>query len=170
MDATNKERDNDRKLRRFGSLGCLTVIVVLAIGGWFAVRAVSSAVCTSYNSISNDFCDEWRYQSPPEDALPLPSGWRIEWTQLSCGSGGCPTRKYIVRPELTTESTARYVERIDELGWRRGEGFSARRGDLLLRAENPATGNSRSLIPRRFRSSEFVYVSLHVCGEAISCD
>ncbi|MDP9067874.1 MAG: hypothetical protein M3N53_05950 [Actinomycetota bacterium] len=77
-------------------LGPFMVIGLLLLTVFLLFAAIGDAVCADYNSFSNDFCDEWHYDTPPEDALPVFPGWEVEWYELSCGSGGCPARMYVL--------------------------------------------------------------------------
>jgi hypothetical protein len=128
-----------------------------AIGG-----AIGDAVCSSYNFISNDFCDRWHYEPPPEQAFPLPPGWTILSQHLDCGSGGCPTRVYVLRsPASSKDAVRRFVDEVRRMGWtvteRDGEDhFVGRMGDLEIVIEPTS---KRSLTPRSLRDARNVAVS-----------
>ncbi|MGH2660381.1 MAG: hypothetical protein ACRDHS_12160 [Actinomycetota bacterium] len=146
-------------------------MVVLGVGGWLAARAVSSAICGSYNFISNDFCDEWHYDTPPARALPLPPGWVIRWQELDCGSGGCGSRLYVLSANSSSEgSVAAYLQEIQALGWRVDAHAEARQGDLSLDVEPASRRAVARLIPKRLAREEFVLVALAICGEGAVCD
>ncbi len=99
----------------------VTLLVAIGLGGRLAARTISDAICGSYNFISNDFCDEWNYETPPADALPVPPSWEIEWRMLDCGSGGCGSRLYVLSPSAgTTGGVAAYLREIQALGWQVG--------------------------------------------------
>lgn len=83
------------------------------------MRVDTKIGCGSYNFISNDFCDEWTYETPPADALPVPPSWNIEWRMLDCGSGGCGSRLYVLSPSAGTGGgVGAYLRNIQSLGWR----------------------------------------------------
>ncbi len=149
----------------------VTLLVTIGLGGWLAARTISDAICGSYNFISNDFCDEWNYETPPADALPVPPSWEIEWRMLDCGSGGCGSRLYVVMPSAGARGgVAAYLREIGALGWQVGAKAEARQGDLLLDVE-PATDRFFArLIPRRLVRPEYVFVALAICGEGAVCD
>ncbi len=148
----------------------LVAFVVLGVGGWLAARAVSNAICGSYNFISNDFCDQWHYDTPPAGALPLPPGWEIRWETLDCGSGGCGSRLYVLSPNPSFDGgVATYLCDIQALGWRIDDYAEARQGDLHLDVE-PASGRLVArLIPRGLAREESVFVALAICGEGTVC-
>lgn len=135
-----------------------------------AGRTISDEICGSYNFISNDLCDEWNYETPPADALPVPPSWEIEWRMLDCGSGGCGSRLYVLSSGARTGGgVAAYLREIRSLGWRLGTSAEARQGNLLLDVE-PATDRILArLIPRRLQRPEYVFVSLAMCGEGGLC-
>jgi hypothetical protein len=147
------------------------LLFAIGVGARVAGSAISDAICGSYNFISNDFCDEWNYETPPADALPVPPSWEIEWRMLDCGSGGCGSRLYVLTPGARTGGgVATYLREIRSLGWRVGSKAEARRDDLLLDVE-PATDRILArLIPRRLQRSEYVFVSLAICGEGAVCN
>jgi hypothetical protein len=134
-------------------------------------RLGRAVICGSYNFISNDSCDDWNYETPPADALPVPTSWEIEWRMLDCGSGGCGSRLYVFSPGARTGGgVAAYLREIQSLGWRVGTKADARQGDLLLEVE-PATDRFYArLIQRRAERPEYVFVSLAICGEGAVCD
>jgi hypothetical protein len=47
------------------------LLISIGVGARVAGSAISDAICGSYNFISYDFCDEWNYETPPADALPV---------------------------------------------------------------------------------------------------
>jgi hypothetical protein len=147
------------------------LLIAIGVGARVAGGAISDAICGSYNFISNDFCDEWNYETPPADALPVPPSWEIEWRMLDCGSGGCGSRLYVLSPGARTGGgVATYLREIRSLGWRVGSKAEARRDDLLLDVE-PATDRILArLIPRRLQRPEYVFVSLAICGEGAVCN
>jgi hypothetical protein len=147
------------------------LLIAIGLGARVTGRAISDAICGSYNFISNDFCDDWNYETPPADALPVPPSWEIEWRMLDCGSGGCGSRLYVLSPGARTGGgVAAYLREIQSLGWRVGTKADARQGDLLLEVE-PATDRFYArLIPRRAERPEYVFISLAICGEGAVCD
>ena len=148
----------------------MLVLLSLVVGGWLAVRAVSAAVCADYNSISNDFCDKWHYDTPPEDAIPVPPGWSIAWQDLSCGSGGCPSRMYVlVPPSETADSIHRYIDGIRGQGWRESETADFRKGELFIQVDRASENAGTLMVPKRLGKPGYVFVSLAICGEAIVC-
>jgi hypothetical protein len=149
----------------------VTLLVAIGLGGRLAARTISDAICGSYNFISNDFCDEWNYEMPPADALPVPPSWKIEWRMLDCGSGGCGSRLYVLSPSAGTRGgVAAHLREIQAPGWQVGAKAEARQGDLFLDVE-PATDRSFArLIPRRLVRPEYVFVALAMCGESAVCD
>jgi hypothetical protein len=162
--------------RRFGgfpiAIALLAgVLVILGIGGWLAARAISNAICSSYNDISNDFCDEWNYATPPANALPVPARWEIRWEKLDCGSGGCGSRLYVLSADPISEGgVGEYLREIGAQGWRIGPDGVARKRDLQLDVRSAAEGYPSRLIPMGFMSKDFVFVSLAICGEGAICD
>lgn len=150
----------------------VVIIVSLVVGGWLAIRTISAVVCADYNSISNDFCDEWHYDTPPDDAIPVPQGWRIAWEDLDCGSGGCPYRRYVlVPPERAPAPIDLYVEEIGDLGWRpTGNGNEVRKDDLTMVVELASENVGLLRVPRKLGRPGFIYVALGICGEARSCE
>lgn len=144
----------------------LGVVVGLGLGGWLAVRSISAAICADYNSISNDFCDEWHYDTPPEDALPQVRGWTEEWSYLSCGSGGCPDRIYVVSSDTNHSGVGPYLKALSKDGWelRSGESQTGsstlRRGNVELGVSDAETTYLKTLIPERLRRSGFVVVAV----------
>jgi hypothetical protein len=147
------------------------LLFAIGVGARVAGSAISDAICGSYNFISNDFCDEWNYETPPADALPVPPSWEIEWRMLDCGSGGCGSRLYVLSPGAGRGGgVATYLREIRSLGWRLGSKAEARRDDLLLDVE-PATDRILArVIPRRLQRPEYVFVSLAICGEGAVCN
>lgn len=160
-----------RRSIRIWAIGMLVLLAIIA-GGWLTIRAVSAAICADYNSISNDFCDKWHYDSPPENAVPAPAGWEIAWHDLSCGSGGCPSRMYVlVPPADTKDATIDYIAAVQELGWRKSEEAGDLRKDELFARVEPASENVGVLmVPRKLGKPGYVFVSIGICGEAIVCD
>jgi hypothetical protein len=155
---------------RAWAIGML-VLLAIVVAGWLAIRAVSAAICADYNSISSDFCDEWHYDTPPQDAIPVPSGWQIVWQDLSCGSGGCPHRMYVLAPPSPTkDATADYALAARKFGWRAGsKGGDMRKDDLLISIE-PASANVGVLmVPEKFGKPGHVFVSITICDEALAC-
>jgi hypothetical protein len=75
--------ESQRERRRLGigltasTALLVTLVSAIGLGGWLAARTISDAICGSYNFISNDFCDEWNYETPPAHALPVPPSWSI---------------------------------------------------------------------------------------------
>lgn len=109
---------SEKRLRLPTGLVVVLIPVVIFFTGWGILHAIGAAICSSYNFISNDFCDRWHYDPPPKDALPLPDGWKVGWMSLDCGSGGCPTRVYIIEPPGAREQgVGRYVEELASRGW-----------------------------------------------------
>lgn len=153
---------------RVWAIGMLLLLAMI-VGGWLTIRAVSAAVCANYNSFSNDFCD--KYDTPPENAIPVPQGWKIVWQDLSCGSGGCPHRMYVlVPPTETDDSIARYATEAQDAGWREIDTHpELRKDDLLIRVESARSNVGTLLVPKRFGKPGNVYVSLGICGEATTC-
>lgn len=135
------------------------------------VRAATQGICDSYNFISNDFCDEWHYDSPPAEAFPVPRGWAPVWEYLSCGSGGCPDRVYVLRSQLGEPGpVARYAAALRGLGWhvQRGSNqehyyFVARKGNLVL--DIAPADTEFSIAPRRFRDNDHIEVSFALADE-----
>ena len=173
--ATRKEAERKRRRLRAGSPVTIALlvalVVVVGVGGWLAARAISGAICGSYNSISNDFCDQWHYDTPSAGALPVPPSWQIRWETLDCGSGGCGTRLYVFSPAASSEGgVAAYLREIQALGWRIDANAKARRGDLQLDLEPAADPTVALLIPKRLVRKEFVFVALAICGEGTVCN
>jgi hypothetical protein len=149
----------------------VALFVAIGAGARVAGRTISDAICGSYNFISNDFCDEWNYETPPADALPVPPSWSIEWRMLDCGSRGCGARLYVLTPDVGARGgVAMYLHDIQSLGWQVGAKREVRQGDLRLDVE-PATGRVWArLIPKRLERPEYVFVSLAICSEGTVCD
>jgi hypothetical protein len=146
------------------------LVIVIGLGARVAGQTISDAICGSYNFISNDFCDQWNYETPPADALPVPPSWEIEWRMLDCGSGGCGSRFYVLSPGARTGGgVAAYLNDIRPLGWRVGIKAEARQDDLLLDVEPVTDRILARLIPRRLQRPGYVFVSLAICGGAV-CD
>jgi hypothetical protein len=145
-------------------------VVVLGVGGWLAARAASNAICGSYNFISNDFCDEWHYDTPPAGAVPVPPDWEIRWGMLDCGSGGCGSRLYVLSPNASSDGgVATYLRDIQALGWRIDAYAEARQGDLHLDVEPTSDRLVVRVIPRRLARDGSVFVALAICGEGTVC-
>jgi len=149
----------------------VALLVAIGLGARVAGRTISDAICGSYNFISNDFCDEWNYETPPADALPQPPSWSVEWRMLDCGSGGCGARLYVLAPDAGARGgVATYLREIQPLGWQVAAKREARQGELRLDAE-PATDRFWArLIPKRLVRPEYVFVSVAICGEGAVCD
>ncbi|MDP8956333.1 MAG: hypothetical protein M3N24_05165 [Actinomycetota bacterium] len=138
--------------------------MAVLVGGWLTVRMISNAVCSSYNAFSNDLCDRWNWVAPARDGFPLPSRWTIAWDEESCGSGGCLTHLFIVRPvERVGDPVLSYATRVRELGWhvRRGTNpeyryFVGTKDDLVVSIES--AGSKSVWGPRQFRNQNFVAV------------
>jgi hypothetical protein len=175
VDAREAAERKRRRLRA-GSPVTITllvalVVVVVGVGGWLAARAVSGVICGSYNSISNDSCDQWHHDTPPAGALPVPPSWEIRWETLDCGSGGCGTRLYVLSPGPRSEGgVAAYLREIQALGWRIDANAAARRGDLHLDLEPASDPTVALLIPKMLAREGFVFVALASCGEGTVCD
>ncbi len=169
------KEETQQESRRFRGMPVTTTLlvglfVVVGVGGWLAVRAISGAICGSYNDISNDFCDEWHYDTPPSGALPVPPRWETRWEKLDCGSGGCGNRLYVLSPPTSAEGgVAGYLSEIQALGWRTDASGEARLGDLHLDVASAADGIPALLIPKRLARMEFVFVALAICGEGTVC-
>ena len=150
----------------------MLVLLCLVVGGWLAVRAVSAAICADYNSISNDICDRWHYDTPTEDAIPVPSGWRIAGQDLSCGSAGCSHRLYVLVPPVEAEEPLDfYIKGIQRLGWQpSGRGRDVRKGDLMMHIGLAPENVGFLSVPKKLAKPGFVYVSLGICGEATTCE
>jgi hypothetical protein len=145
-------------------------VVVLGVGLWLGVRAASNAICGSYNFMSNDFCDEWHYDTPPAGALPVPPDWEIRWETLDCGSGGCGSRLYVLSPNASSDGgVAAYLRDIQALGWRIDAHAEARQGDLHLDVEPASDRIVIRAIPGRLARDESVFVALAICGEGTVC-
>ena len=160
------------RIRLTASVALLvTLLAAIGLGGWLAARTISDAICGSYNFISNDFCDEWNYETPPADALPVPPSWSIEWRMLDCGSGGCGTRLYVLAPGVGARGgVAAYLHEIQSLGWQVADTREARQEDLRLAAESATDRFWARLIPKRLVRPEYVFVSVAICGEGAVCD
>lgn len=163
----------EREKRRFAR-GCgWTAVLVVAgvvLGGWLVVRAVSAAVCADYNSFSNDFCDKWHYDTPPEDALPRLAGWDIEWQELSCGSGGCPDRMYVLSRSKDAGGVDNYLEQLRGVGWEvyndsHSEVLTYRKGNVELGISDARTSYLKRLYPNRLRQNGFVVVSVSLIDD-----
>jgi hypothetical protein len=146
-------------------------MAVLLIGGWLLARGVGDAVCSSYNPLSNDFCDEWHYDPPPAERFPLPAGWSVAWQELSCGSGGCPTRVFVLTAgEDIAEPVSAYAAGLRGMGWevqRRSDPdlyFVGRSGELVVSIEPADT--ELTTAPARFRSKGHVKVAFSLESEA----
>jgi hypothetical protein len=150
-------------------IGPLFVVAGLLFGFRFAFGAIADAVCADYNSFTNDFCDEWQYDTPPDDALPVPDQWEIRWQKLDCGSGGCGNRLYVLEPPtVTDDAVTLYLDEIRILGWRSGAGSTdARMDDLAINVER-ASDRVGVLVPKRLGRPEYVYVALATAGKAPS--
>jgi hypothetical protein len=149
----------------------VAVLMVIGLGGWLAARTISSAICSSYNHISNDFCDEWNYETPPAGALPVPSRWEVRWETLDCGSGGCGNRLYVLSANPSTEGgVAAYLREIQALGWRIDVDSEARKDDLHLDVHSASGRVAAILIPKSLVREEFVFVALGIFGEGTVCD
>jgi hypothetical protein len=150
----------------------LLILALMPLGPTILFRAAHDGICASYNSISNDFCDEWNYERPPADRFPVPAGWSVVWHHLSCGSGGCATHVFILRSTKDADDPVReYADRLRDVGWqiRRGKSrdydyFIGRRADLVLSIESAATGFT--LAPRRFRDGRHIDVGFSLVDEA----
>lgn len=134
----------------------LLVLLAIVVAGWLTIRAVSAGVCANYNSFSNDFCDKWHYDTPPENAIPLPEGSKIVWQELSCGSGGCHHRMYVlVPPTKTDDSIARYATKAQDSGWRETDSDPAlRKEDLLIRLDSARENVGVLMVPKRLGKPE----------------
>jgi hypothetical protein len=150
----------------------LFLVAGLLFGIRLAFGAIGDAVCADYNSFSNDFCDEWHYDSPPDDALPVPDQWGIRWQKLDCGSGGCGNRLYVLEPlTVTDDAVTLYLDEIRSLGWRSGAGSTdARKDDLAINVERASDRVGVLLVPKRLGRPEYVYVALAICGGGTICD
>ena len=141
-------------------LGPLIVIGTLALGLRLALGAIGDAVCADYNSLSNDFCDRWHFDPPPEESFPKVPGWTIESSQLDCGSGGCPTRTYVLSTELAYgDPAAAWADEIEALGWSVAEG-TARGPDYLVARKD----DLQMLV--KGNGKRFVDVTYSIVGEA----
>jgi hypothetical protein len=149
----------------------VAVVVSVVAALWGLVAGISWAVCSDYNFLSNDFCDRWHYDPPPESALPVPPGWDVRWTRLDCGSGGCPTRLYVLVPPQPQASPASlYLDAIRRSGWQVDAHGLSRKGSYRLRAAAADDRVWSSLVPPGLRRHSLVYVDVMTCGEAIGCD
>jgi hypothetical protein len=147
--------------------GVVVVLIPVAIffAGWGLLHGIGAAICSSYNFISNDLCDRWHFEPPPEDAVPLPRGWMVRGNDLDCGSGGCPTRVYVVEaPGKAKHAVRRYVDELRALGWAISESgmsktpyFLGRKGNLHISIE---LARHAFFIPGRFKSPEYVRIGL----------
>jgi hypothetical protein len=167
--------DHDRRSPKRGSLirPILLVLGILALplAPVLVVRAATAGICDSYNFISNDFCDEWNYEPPPAEALPVLAGWVVVWHDLSCGSGGCPDRVFVLTSAQEFENpAARYAARLRAMGWdvERGSNsqhyyFIGRKGNLVLSVA-PAASES-SIVPSRLREESHIEVSFALADE-----
>jgi hypothetical protein len=155
---------------RAWAVGMLVLLAVI-VGGWLTIRAVSAAICADYNSFSNEFCDKWHYDTPPEGAIPVPSGWKVVWQDLSCGSGGCPDRMYVLAPPSENdEAIDLYVTAAQESGWRSSEEPEGlRKGQLFINIERASSNVGILMVPKRFGKPGYVFVSLGICGEPLAC-
>ena len=145
------------------------MLLVVGFGVWTGVRATSNAICGSYNFISNDFCDEWNIATPAAHAVPVPASWSIKWQTLDCGSGGCGSRLYVLSHTGSAGGVSAYMRDIQELGWRTVATGDARRGDLDLRVDRADAAIDATLLPRSLARSDYVFVSLAICGEGVTC-
>lgn len=157
---------NASRLRIPRWLRMLLVAAIVILAGWGTLHAIGAVVCSSYNFISNDLCDRWRFDPPAEEALPLPEGWRVVWTRLDCGSGGCPTRVTILEPpgDLRDDPVLRYVTELRSQGWplRQSDSttpstFRASRGKLSIAIQSAV---AEDLAPDRVATNEHVRVAL----------
>jgi hypothetical protein len=147
-------------------------LLLLPVTPALLLRAAADAVCGSYNFISNDFCGEWRFVPPPADEFPVPEGWAVAWEYLSCGSGGCPDRVFVLRPtDDLVDPVAGYAARLRGLGWdvRRGESqehryFIGRLEDFILRIEPAAS--EFAVAPDRFQDGDHVEIAFALIDEA----
>ena len=143
----------------------VAVPAAVLVGGWIAIRAMSNTVCSSYNDISNDFCDEWNFESPPRQQFPLPHDWAVVWDQRGCGSAGCLAHAFIVRPPpyAARDPVGSYIDRIRRMGWqswghdRQHQSFVAAKGRLLVALQSAT--ESFSYAPKRFERKPFVFVA-----------
>ena len=147
-------------------LGPVLVIGLVFLGGRLIASAIGDAICADYNSLSNDFCDEWHYDTPPESGLPNFVSWKIEWQELSCGSGGCPNRMYVLSPDGQEGSLENYTEMLEKDGWelyddpQSSDLLTYRKGDLTLDVDDASSSYLKPLYPPNLRKQDHVAVSL----------
>ena len=153
-------------------LGPLLVIGALAFGVRIAFGAIGDAVCADYNSLSNDFCDEWHLDPPPEESFPSVPGWGIERSSLSCGSAGCATRTYILVASVERQDpVAAFAQALERDGWLvqqrsyRGEpSWDATLGDLDMWIQ-PARAQPDVLVPEQLQTRKHIYVRFSLRSE-----
>jgi hypothetical protein len=95
----------------------------------------------------------------------LPSGWRIVWTELDCGSGGCPSRLHVIEPpDSSNDALIRYIDELEGRGWMISESdvsetpyFFGERGNLSLSIQS---ARHEFLLPARFKTRGCVHVGL----------
>ena len=119
----------------------LSVPTFLFFVGWGIAHGIGAVVCSGYNFLSNDLCERWRFDPPPKGAVPLPAGWQVRSSDLSCGSGGCPTRVYVLEPPGESANPVRaYAGRLRQRDWiitriDDGRSLYGRRGNLEMSVE-----------------------------------
>ncbi|MDP9067934.1 MAG: hypothetical protein M3N53_06275 [Actinomycetota bacterium] len=151
-------------------LGPFIVIGLLLFGARLIFGAIGDAVCADYNSFSNDFCDAWHYDTPPEDALPASTRWEIEWHELSCGSAGCPDRMYVLSGSEEPTGVQRYVEHLRREGWElydhpQSNLLTYRKGNVQLDISDSRTSYLRTVYPKDLRSDAHVVVSVSLVDD-----
>lgn len=119
----------------FIGFGVLAFVALAALAGFAPYvqpfNWMRDLVCSDdYSASLNEFCS---YNPPSEEEFDLPPGWTIAWTELDCGSGGCPTRLLLLRPPEEVEARTAVQELriwLRDEGWADGAGTGLSRDDL----------------------------------------
>lgn len=140
----------------------------------FLVAVVVTVVATVFVTVRDEF------YPAPEDEFPLPTGWRIRFDDLDCGSGGCSTRYYVVStPQPLGEPVRAYAAAIRRLGWDVSQRearsstkyFVGRNGALIVKFEPASSDFAKGIVPSSVREPASVLVLYWECGRgSLACD